>query len=68
MHFTRRFKQHMKITPSDYVFMQRIAKAKQLLTSSRKAKEVAEQVGEKDEHYFSRVFKKTEGAPPTSIV
>lgn len=67
-HFTRVFKQQMKITPSEYIFKQRMARAKQLLTSSKKAKEVAEQVGYKDEHYFSRAFKKAEGVPPTLYI
>ncbi len=67
-HFTRIFKQQMKITPSEYIFKQRMARAKQLLISSKKAKEVAEQVGYKDEHYFSRAFKKAEGVPPTLYI
>lgn len=67
-HFTRTFKQQMNMTPTEYLVKQRMAKAKQLLFSSKKAKEVAEQVGYKDEHYFSRVFKKAEGVPPTLYI
>ncbi|BBI36661.1 AraC family transcriptional regulator [Cohnella abietis] len=64
-HFTKRFKSQMNMTPTEYFLMQRMAKAKQLLFSSDKIKEVAQQVGYKDEHYFSRVFKKSEGVAPT---
>ncbi|MNI21867.1 HTH-type transcriptional activator Btr [compost metagenome] len=64
-HFTRSFKHQMNMTPTEYLVKQRIAKSKQLLFSSEKMKEVAQQVGYKDEHYFSRVFKKAEGIAPT---
>lgn len=64
-HFTRTFKNRMNMTPTEYFLQQRIKKAKQLLFSSVKMKEVAEQVGYKDEHYFSRAFKKEEGVAPT---
>ncbi|UKS27054.1 AraC family transcriptional regulator [Paenibacillus sp. HWE-109] len=64
-HFIRTFKDQMNMTPTEYVLKQRMAKAKQLLFSSEKMKEVAQQVGYKDEHYFSRVFKKAEGTAPT---
>ncbi|SFE60318.1 ABC-type Fe3+-hydroxamate transport system, substrate-binding protein [Paenibacillus algorifonticola] len=67
-HFTKTFKNQMSITPSEYLLKQRIIKAKQLLVSSMKAKRVAEQVGYKDEHYFSRVFKKAEGVAPTLYI
>ncbi|MBA2938881.1 AraC family transcriptional regulator [Paenibacillus sp. CGMCC 1.16610] len=64
-HFTRIFKNHMNMTPTEYFLQQRIRKAKQLLFSSEKMKEVAQQVGYKDEHYFSRAFKKEVGVAPT---
>ncbi|PQP82355.1 hypothetical protein C0Q44_12930 [Paenibacillus sp. PCH8] len=64
-HFIRTFKRQLNMTPIEYVLKQRMAKAKQLLFSSDKIKEIAEQVGYKDEHYFSRVFKKNEGIAPT---
>ncbi|WP_415840052.1 AraC family transcriptional regulator [Paenibacillus endophyticus] len=67
-HFTRSFKHQMNMTPTEYIVKQRISKAKQLLFSSKKAKEVAEQVGYKDEHYFSRAFKKVEGVAPTLYI
>ncbi|MDR6550322.1 AraC family transcriptional regulator [Paenibacillus qinlingensis] len=64
-HFTRIFKNRMNMTPTEYYLQQRIRKAKQLLFSSEKMKEVAQQVGYKDEHYFSRAFKKEAGVAPT---
>ncbi|NQX67271.1 AraC family transcriptional regulator [Paenibacillus alba] len=64
-HFIRTFKDQMNMTPIEYVQKQRMRKAKQLLFSSEKMKDVAQQVGYKDEHYFSRVFKKAEGTAPT---
>ncbi|KQO17155.1 AraC family transcriptional regulator [Paenibacillus sp. Leaf72] len=67
-HFTKIFKHQMGTTPTEYLMKQRITKAKQLLVSSMKAKRVAEQVGYKDEHYFSRVFKKAEGVAPTLYI
>ncbi|KAA2301707.1 helix-turn-helix transcriptional regulator, partial [Clostridioides difficile] len=57
-HFIRTFKRQLNMTPIEYILKLRMAKAKQLLFSSDKIKEIAEQVGYKDEHYFSRVFKK----------
>ncbi|WP_434751903.1 helix-turn-helix domain-containing protein [Paenibacillus amylolyticus] len=64
-HFIRTFKRQFRLTPMDYILKQRMAKAKQLLFSTDKIKEIAEQVGYRDEHYFSRVFKKNEGIAPT---
>ncbi|MET1138558.1 helix-turn-helix transcriptional regulator, partial [Bacillus subtilis] len=64
-HFIRTFKRQLNMTPIEYILKLRMAKAKQLLFSSDKIKEIAEQVGYKDEHYFSRVFKKNEGIAPT---
>ncbi len=64
-HFTRMFKQQLDRTPSEYLQELRMAKAKQLLLSRQRIKEVAKQVGFRDEHYFSRAFKKTQGVAPT---
>ena len=64
-HFIRTFKRQFGMTPMEYILKQRMAKAKQLLFSTDKIKVIAERVGYRDEHYFSRVFKKNEGIAPT---
>lgn len=63
-HFIRAFKQHTEKTPMAYLLQERIKKAKQLLFASERIKQIAKEVGYKDEHYFSRVFKKSEGVAP----
>ncbi|MGF6354626.1 ABC-type Fe3+-hydroxamate transport system substrate-binding protein [Paenibacillus sp. 4624] len=63
-HFIRSFKRQFGMTPIDYILKLRMNRAKQLLFSTDKIKMIAEQVGYKDEHYFSRVFKKNEGVAP----
>ncbi|WP_405107640.1 AraC family transcriptional regulator [Paenibacillus sp. FSL K6-1217] len=67
-HFIRAFKQHTEKTPMAYLLQERIRKAKQLLFSSERVKQIAKEVGYKDEHYFSRVFKKSEGVAPASYL
>ncbi|NQX60610.1 AraC family transcriptional regulator [Paenibacillus qinlingensis] len=57
-HFTRTFKHLMKMTPTEYFLQQRIRKAKQLLFSPVKIKEVAQQVGYKDEHISVELLRK----------
>lgn len=56
-HFIRAFKQLTQKTPMTYLMEERIKRAKQLLFSSERVKQIAKEVGYKDEHYFSRVFK-----------
>ncbi|MDQ0208734.1 ABC-type Fe3+-hydroxamate transport system substrate-binding protein [Alkalicoccobacillus murimartini] len=67
-HFTKRFKQIMNTTPSEYLIEKRIHRAKELLFSTQKTKQIAYQLGFQDEHYFSRVFKKREGIAPTFFI
>ncbi|MHA7967664.1 AraC family transcriptional regulator [Paenibacillus sp. CAU 1782] len=67
-HFIRTFKSLMNMTPIKYVEQKRMAKAKLLLLDSGKIKEIARKVGYKDEHYFSRAFKKAEGVAPTLYI
>lgn len=59
------FSQNMKQTFTEYVTDKRMDKAKTLLRSTDLAtSEIAAQVGYKDPHYFSFVFKKTQGISP----
>jgi len=67
-HFTKSFKNQMNMTPMEYVQKLRMTRAKELLFSPDKMKEVARQVGYKDEHYFSRIFKQSEGVAPTLYI
>ena len=49
----------------EYVTGKRMEKAKKLLKNTTKsAGEIAQEVGYKDSHYFSFVFKKTQGCSP----
>lgn len=59
------FSQEMKITFVEYVTNKRMSLAKKLLrTTDLKSGEVASEVGYKDPHYFSSLFKKTQGMTP----
>lgn len=63
-HFIRTFKSQTGLTPTQYLLNLRMRKARQLLFSTDKIKTVAQSVGYRDEHYFSRAFKKVEGIAP----
>lgn len=59
------FSQSMKKTFVEYVTEKRMEKAKKLLKStSLSSGEIAARTGYKDSHYFSFVFKKTQGMSP----
>ncbi|MFS0723046.1 AraC family transcriptional regulator [Paenibacillus sp. 1P07SE] len=67
-HFTKLFKSAMDCTPVAYLTKLRIERAKQLMLTSGSMKEVASEVGYRDEHYFSRVFKQATGVAPTIYI
>ena len=59
------FSQNMQKTFIEYVTGKRMEKAKKLLRDTdRSSGEIARAVGYKDPHYFSFVFKKTQGISP----
>ncbi len=59
------FSQNMQKTFIEYVTEKRIEKAKKLLRQTDKAAgEIAKEVGYKDAHYFSFVFRKLQGCNP----
>lgn len=59
------FSQEMGITFTEYVTGKRMEKAKELLrTTDKRSGEVALAVGYRDPHYFSFLFKKTQGCTP----
>ena len=64
-YFSSVFSQEMQMTFIEYVTKKRMEKAKKLLRQTEKhSGEIAAEVGYKDPHYFSFVFKKTVGCTP----
>ncbi len=64
-YFSAVFSQEMEVTFIEYVTQKRMEKAKKLLRQTEKAsRDIAQEVGYKDPHYFSFVFKKTQGCTP----
>ena len=64
-YFSAVFSQEMEMTFTEYVTQKRMEKAKILLRQTEKhSGEIAAEVGFKDPHYFSFVFKKTQGCTP----
>lgn len=53
-------------TPKQYLIRLRLARARDLLEAGTPVKEVARACGFADELYFSRLFHKKEGRPPTA--
>ncbi len=65
-YFSRAFKEQVGCTFSEYVLRVRIEKAKKLLAESDlPVGEVGRQVGYSDPNYFSRVFGRAMGVPPS---
>ena len=63
--FSVMYKEYFQVSPIEDLNKMRIEKAKVLLlTTDMKLDEIAQIVGFKNEYYFSKVFKKTEGIPP----
>lgn len=64
-YFSAIFSQSMQKTFIEYVTGKRMEKAKKLLRSTdHSSNQIAMEVGYKDPHYFSFVFKKTQGCNP----
>jgi AraC-like DNA-binding protein len=65
-HFARQFRQHTGFAPMDYFIHLKMQRAARLLTlTPLTVKQVAARVGYDDPYYFSRLFRKIMGAPPT---
>lgn len=62
------FRQQYRQSPSEYLTRLRLDEAKKLMQAhpDMLIREVAERVGFKSQHHFSRIFKKNEGMWPTS--
>lgn len=64
-YFSAIFSREMQVTFVEYVTGKRMDRAKKLLRQTQMhTGEIAQEVGYKDPHYFSFVFKKTQGATP----
>ena len=64
-YFSSVFSQEMQMTLIEYVTKKRMEKARKLLRQTEKhSGEIAAEVGYKDPHYFSFLFKKTQGCTP----
>jgi len=65
-HLYRLFMKHISMPPNEYLMRYRISKATELLESNNlSVGEVAYSAGFSDQLYFSRVFKKYMGMPPS---
>lgn len=64
-YFSGLFSAEMEQTFVEYVTEKRMEKAKKLLkTTNKQTRDISLEVGYKDSHYFSFVFKKTQGITP----
>ncbi len=64
--FYRCFKREFGISPNEYISLERVKKAKRLLSQSKMSiKEVSFECGFTDVNYFARLFKLKEGISPT---
>ena len=65
-HFSALFSQNMGQTFIEYLTSLRMDKAKELLRcTGMRSSEIAGEIGYKDAHYFSYLFKKTQGMTPS---
>ena len=65
-HFSALFSQNMGQTFIEYLTTLRMNKAKELLRcTGMRSSEIAAEIGYKDAHYFSYLFKKTQGMTPS---
>lgn len=63
--FYRVFKRELGISPIEFIFNEKIAKAKELLRNPKnKLSEISNELGFSDANYFIRIFKKKEGVTP----
>ena len=64
--FRRLFKAATGTSPKEFILTAKMARAKELLASRVSVKEVAAQLGFREEFYFRRIFRKTTGHTPGS--
>ena len=66
-HFLRTFKNSIGLTPHQFLLIQRIEKAKELISKGISLSEIAFQTGFSDQSHFNRSFKKMYGYSPSSL-
>lgn len=65
-YFSELFKEKTAYSPIDYLIHLRIQQSCQFLDlTNLRVKEIAQKTGFRDHHYFTRIFTKTMGCPPT---
>ena len=65
-HFARLFRRHTGFSPMDYFIHLKMQQAARMLTLTRlRVHQVADRLGYDDPYYFSRLFRKIMGAPPS---
>ncbi|MFN0119070.1 MAG: helix-turn-helix transcriptional regulator, partial [Blastocatellia bacterium] len=64
-HVSRQFKSETGLTVIEYLHKVRVDAAKRLLLAGLKVATVAEYVGFSDAYYFSRIFTRLAGCPPS---
>ncbi|MEM6377349.1 MAG: AraC family transcriptional regulator, partial [Bacteroidota bacterium] len=65
--FKRKFREIYLDSPGQYLNRKKIEKAKELLqVGNLSVSEISFEVGFNDPHYFTRIFKKKEGIPPST--
>lgn len=62
---SRLFKDYMGVTPKQYLLRRRVNIARSMLQAGYSVKETAWSAGFRDELYFSRLFKRRTGVPPS---
>lgn len=67
-HFRRVFKKYTGLSPAQYHLKLRLQKAKELLiTTNLSVKQIAYDMGFQSNYYFTRIFTRKMGVPPTGI-
>lgn len=69
VYLCRVFKQHKNTTPIDYFTHMKIEKAKEMLVQypTMPIREISDSLGFNDMYYFSKVFKRIAGCPPSEM-